>query len=210
MVISVKQAQKMIDDLRDQEITLGRDPKTWFTYENHVYGTAEIARRVATELKNTDPERMYVKGLLHDICRTEEGRVKRFHGVLGYEKMIERDEDVARGCLLHSFTWNKLLPYQKCAVPFFYHREDYQMVADFIEKNPPTDEDYLLQLCDNLANKNGFVTLEERLKDLIERHGPSEFIGNIETMNKLKKYFDDKIGHDVYDLFNPGKREGNL
>ena len=43
MTLSITKAQQMINDLKNHEISLGRAPDTWYTYENHVYGVAKIA-----------------------------------------------------------------------------------------------------------------------------------------------------------------------
>ena len=79
MVLSITQAQEMIDTLKNEEIALGRDPKTWYTYHNHVYGVAEVAKKIASKIPTMDAERVYVMGLLHDICRTQDDRNQRFH-----------------------------------------------------------------------------------------------------------------------------------
>ena len=201
MTISVAQAQNLIDELKQKEILLGRDPKTWYTYENHVYGAAKIAKMIASEIKTMIPDRAYVMGLLHDICRTEEDREKRFHGIMGYEKLISRDKDVARICLIHTFPWNRLPAYDKCINLFYNNEKDYQFVADFMKNNKPTDEDYLIQLCDNLANKDGFVTIEQRAAEYIERHGKVNVDSILIDSNEIKKYFENKIGHNIYDFF---------
>ncbi|MBQ8481133.1 MAG: HD domain-containing protein [Alphaproteobacteria bacterium] len=202
MTISISKAQNLINELKQNEIALGRDPKTWYTYENHVYGTAQIAKMIASEISTMNPDKVYIMGLLHDICRTEEDRVQRFHGILGYEKLINQDKDVARICLVHMFPWSKLPQYEKCKNLFYGKKDDYQFSVDFIENNKPVDEDYLIQLCDNLANKNGFVTLEQRAAEFIERHGNVNVDDILIDSNEIKKYFDNKIGHNIYDFFN--------
>ncbi|MBQ9035731.1 MAG: HD domain-containing protein [Alphaproteobacteria bacterium] len=201
MLISVSKAQNFIEELKQNELALGRDPKTWFTYENHVYGTAQIAKMIASEISTMNADRVYVMGLLHDICRTEEDRVQRFHGILGYEKLINQDKDVARICLVHMFPWSNLPPYEQCTNLFYGKEKDYQFIANFIKNNKPVDEDYLIQLCDNLANKNGLVTLEQRAAEFIERHGNVNVDDILIDSNEIKKYFDKKIGHDIYDFF---------
>jgi hypothetical protein len=201
MNISIIKAQNLIEELKKNEIALGRDPNTWYTYENHVYGTAKIAKLIASEINTMNADRVYVMGLLHDICRTEEDRIQRFHGILGYEKLINQDKDVARICLVHMFPWSNLPPYEKCAKLFYNKENDYQFVADFIKKNKSVDEDYLIQLCDNLANKNGFVTLEQRAAEFIERHGNVNVDDILIDSNEIKNYFDKKIGHNIYDFF---------
>lgn len=190
----------MINDLKNHEISLGRDPKTWYTYENHVYGVAKVAKIIASKLKTMNPDRLYVMGLLHDISRTEDDKLQRFHGILGYEKLIRIDPDAARACLLHTFPWNELPPYRQYTKLFYQSKKDYQFIADFIKQNPPKEEDYLIQLCDHLANKNGFVTIEERAKEVMERHRKSQDFVDIVRINELKQYFDQKIECDIYSL----------
>ena len=199
-MLSINKAHKMINDLKNHEISLGRDPKTWYTYENHVYGVAKVAKIIASKLKTMNPDRLYVMGLLHDISRTEDDKLQRFHGILGYEKLIRIDPDAARACLLHTFPWNELPPYRQYTKLFYQSKKDYQFIADFIKQNPPKEEDYLIQLCDHLANKNGFVTIEERAKEVMERHRKSQDFVDIVRINELKQYFDQKIECDIYSL----------
>ena len=136
--------------------------------------------------------------MLHDICRTEEDRKQRFHGILGYEKLKDIDEKSARSSLLHMFPWNKLPEYEKCSKIFFNKKEDYDFIANFIKTHKTTDEDLLIQLADSLANKDGIVTLEQRAKEYYERRG--EEVPQIEARYKLKSYFDKKVGCDIYSL----------
>lgn len=199
-MLSIAKAHRMINDLKNHEISLGRDPKMWYTYENHVYGVAKTAKIIATEIKIMDPDRLYVMGLLHDICRTEDDRLKRFHGILGYEKLIQTDPEVARICLLHTFPWNELPPYHQNKDLFYQSKKDYQFIADFIKQHPAKEEDYLIQLCDHLANKNGIVTIEERAEEVLERHYAAHTFVDIVRVNELKQYFDKKIGCDIYKL----------
>ena len=207
MTISITDAQEMISELKEHEISLGRAPETWYTYHNHVYGVAEIAKVIASQIPTMDADHFYVMGLLHDICRTEDDRAQRFHGILGYEKLVSLDEDVARICLLHSFPQNELPPYQECAKLFYYKEKDYQFVSDFIQQNTPREEDYLIQLCDGLANKDGFVTIEQRAAEIIERHTKLNVAGSmdISKVNEIKQHFDKKIKCDIYSLPMFGK-----
>ena len=202
MALSKTDAKGMIDKLKEHEISLGRPPETWYTYHNHVYGVAEVASLVASKISTMDPDRLYVMGLLHDISRTEDDRLQHFHGILGYEKLLPLDEDAARICLLHSFPWDNLPPYHDCEKLFYYNEKDYQFISDFLRKNPPKEEDYLIQLCDGLANKDGFVTIEQRAAEIMERHTKQNVAGsmNVSVTNELKQYFDQKIKCNIYDL----------
>ena len=201
MSISITEAHSLVEQLKQQEISLGRLPETWYTYENHVIGTAELAWLIASEIRGMNSDRLYIKGFLHDICRTEEDRKQRFHGILGYEKLIQKDEDIARACLLHMFLWNKIPPYQKCRDLFYQKEEDYNFVAEYISHHHSSDEDYLIQLCDYLANKDGFVTIEQRAEELMARHRNTDISTAVVCCNELKEYFDKKIGHDIYNFY---------
>ena len=86
-------------------------------------------------------------------------------------------------------------------VPICSSKDDYDFITNYIDSHKTTDEDLLIQLADSLANKNGVVTLEQRAKEYSERHNieiPQEMI---EPRYKLKAYFDNKVGCDVYGLF---------
>ena len=87
MSLSIHEAEDLISDVREREIALGRAPETWYTYENHLYGAANVAQIIATHIKTLNPKEIYVSALLHDICKTEENRIQRFHGILGYETL---------------------------------------------------------------------------------------------------------------------------
>ena len=200
-MLSARQAKQLISDLKEREISLGRQPETWFTYENHIMGVATVAKTIALKIPDMNVDEIYISALLHDICRTEESREQRFHGILGYEKLKDIDEKSARSALLHMFPWNKLPHYEICSDMFFNRKDDYDFITNYIDSHKTTDEDLLIQLADSLANKNGVVTLEQRAKEYSERHNieiPQEMI---EPRYKLKAYFDNKVGCDVYGLF---------
>ncbi len=201
MSISRAQAHGIIEQVKKQEIALGRDPNTWYLYENHVVGAAKIAQMIASEIPVMDENRVYVMGLLHDVCKTEEDRKERFHGILGYEKLCNQDEEIARACLLHSFPWRKLACYEMYAHWFYNKKEDYDFIENYIATHPAKDEDYLIELCDNLANKDGFVTLEQRAEEYGSRHPSEDLSPILIASNEIKDYFEKKIGHCIYDFY---------
>lgn len=199
-MLSVEQAKQLLNELKENEISLGRKPETWFTYENHIMGVANVAKIIAVKIPEINAEEIYIAAMLHDICRTEEDRKQRFHGILGYEKLKDIDKKSARSALLHMFPWNKLPDYNDCSKMFFNRKDDYDFITNYINSHETTDKDLLIQLADSLANKDGIVTLEQRATEYSKRHGieiPQEMI---EPRYKLKSYFDTKVGCDVYDL----------
>lgn len=201
MALSIQDAQNLISELRDKEIALGRKPETWYTYANHVYGAANAAKKIASRVKSLNPDEIYVSALLHDICRTEEDRVQRFHGILGYEKLIDKDEKAARAALVHMFPWNELPPFEKCYNWFYGNEQDYKFVANYIKKHELNEADLLVQLSDVLANKDGFVTVEQRMEECAKRRGINVPPQMLAVRQKLKTHFDQVIGGNVYNLF---------
>ncbi len=171
MNISLNDAETLISDLKEKEIKAGISPELWRCYENHIYGAAKVTQTIASHMQSINPNQIYIATLLHDICRTEEDREHRFHGVLGYEKLINKDETVARTALLHMFPWYDIPSYEVCNRFFFYNKKDYDFVLHYAQNTKPTDFDLLVQLADGLANKDGFVTLEERQREYFERRG---------------------------------------
>lgn len=211
--ITISEAQKIIDDVRKRWISLGRSPDTLYMYDNHINGVAEVARTLASKLGNIDPEQAYVSGLLHDVKKIDESpesMLGRFHGIMGYELFKDKDSKVARTCLLHEFPWNRVSLYEN---KFLGNKDDYKFALNYVENNKLTDEDLLIQLADAMANKDGIVTLEQRLAAFQNRQGyettlrsdkkvPVEFF---QPYMDLKEYFDKKTGMNIYDLFFKSK-----
>ena len=208
MTLSIEQARQIIEEFRQKELALGIvTPQQLEGHLNHINGAAYIARAIAQAITSKLPEinsdEVYVSTLLHDIGRLEEPRVNRFHGIIGYEKLKERDENAARTALIHMFPLGKLPPFELCSDLFLGEQgqQDYDFVANYLKKTPLTEGDLLIQLADCLANKDGFVTLDQRFTEYQERHHiilPKEL--RIPRY-QLKNRFDQILGHSVYDLF---------
>jgi len=201
MSLSIRQALDIVSEIKQRDLLIGRDMSRWWMYENHIKTAAHIAKTIALRTKNIDPEQAYVCALLHDICRTNERQEQRFHGISGYEKLFNQDEKAARAALLHMFVNNELPSFEECSEMFFQKKKDYDFIADYIKNTKPTDEDLLIQLADNLSNKDGFVTIEQRANDLSIRRGFNLKPEWFEKRYKIKQYFDHKIGSDIYHLF---------
>ena len=63
----------------------------------------------------------------------------------------------------------------------------------------PDEYDDLIRLCDSLAGAEGVMDIEERMNDVKRRYGsyPQEkWDNNI----RLKEYFEEKAGKDIYTL----------
>lgn len=207
--ITIQEANKIVEDTRERWVSLGRSPDTLYMYDNHIKGVAQVARTVAEKLGDINPDQAYVSGLLHDIAKIDESpesMMGRFHGIMGYELLKDKSPAAARAALLHELPWNKVSQYEN---KFLGNKNDYEFTLNYVENNPLKDEDLLIQLADAMANKDGIVTLEQRLAAFQNRQGyeatlrkdtkvPIEYV---RPYLDIKEYFDKKIGMNIYDLF---------
>lgn len=201
MVLSIQGAEDIIAEVKARDTAIGRDMSRWWMYENHIRAAANIAKTIASKIDGMDETQAYICGLLHDVCRTNERQEKRFHGITGYEKLVNKDEKIANSVLVHMFPWNEIPSYEECSDMFFENKKDYDFIVEYTKNNSPNDYDLLTQMADSLSNKNGIVTLEQRAKEYSERHGVDILSSMIEPRYRLKSYFDKKIGGNIYDLF---------
>jgi len=201
MVLSIQGAEDIIAEVKARDAAIGRDMSRWWMYENHIRAAANIAKTIASKIDGMDETQAYICGLLHDVCRTNERQEARFHGVTGYEKVVNQDEKISNSVLVHMFPWNEIPPYEECKDMFFNNKRDYDFIVEYTKNNSPNDYDLLTQMADSLSNKNGIVTLEQRAKEYSERHGVDILSSMIEPRYRLKSYFDKKIGGNIYDLF---------
>lgn len=202
MGITIQEAENIVDNVRKRWVSLGRKPETLYMYDNHIKGAAQVAETIAVHVGGINPKQVYVSALLHDIAKIDESpesRLGRFHGILGYEMLLDKDPTVARACLLHEIPWNRMT--KSVEKKFLGNQTDVDFVADYLANTSVTDEDLLIQLSDAMANKNGIITLEQRQEEYEARLNiklPSELMV---PYLELKQYFDDKIGGNVYELF---------
>lgn len=201
-MLTIAQAKAYINEIKDYALKNGRQPGTWYMFHNHVFGVAEVAKLIAERIVTLNAERAYILGLLHDAGKIQEQFEKRFHGLLGYEILKDRDADAARASILHMFPHNKIPPYEEISAMFFERKDDYDTVKAYADTHPINDYDRLIQLADSLSDSRGIVTMEQRATDFARRYKCQISMDMIEPQMKLKHYFDDKVGCNIYDLFN--------
>jgi len=199
-MLLIQEAEVIVNEVKERDAAIGRDMSRWWMYENHIRAAANIAKTIASKIDGMDENQAYICALLHDVCRTNERQEKRFHGIMGYEKLVSKDEMVANSVLVHMFPWNEVPSYEECRDMFFDNKKDYDFIVEYTKNNSPNDYDLLTQMADSLSNKNGIVTLEQRAKEYSERHGVDILSSMIEPRYRLKSYFDKKVGGNIYDL----------
>lgn len=168
-------------------------------YRFHTQGVARAAEIIAKHIPEMDSKKAFVLGLLHDYGkRVNERQEARFHGREGYEQMMKMGyPDVARVCLTHTFP-NKNFDDEA----FSYPRDWIDWTRNVLSTIDYDDYDYLIAFCDKFFEGMSMVSIESRVKGIVERYGLSKKQEEILLKQSLllKSYFDDKTKCDTYSL----------
>jgi len=175
------------------------NPSPWL---DHCKVTARVAEKIAS-MCGLNTDRAYVSGLLHDIGYSKylNGKGKSCHIYIGYELMKEKGyESIANICLSHSFFYQDIRAYggsdMNCS------EEEIKQIKNFLKNTIFDDYDKLIQLSDSLGPSQGVCIIEQRIVDVTKRHGFNDFtIKRWNSLMELKKYFDNKCGMNIYNLF---------
>ncbi len=167
------------------------NPGAW---GNHSRIAAHCAEKIAKQCSDLDPEKAYILGLLHDIGR-KFGIRHLGHVSDGYSYMMSLGyEDAAKICLTHSFHNQTIDGY---VGNFDTTKEELILIQDTLKTVVMDDYDRLIQLCDSIAGAEQILFIEDRMNDVRQRYGayPQE---KWDCNLKLKKYFEEKMGKDLY------------
>lgn len=161
---------------------------------NHSRVAALCAEKIAGACGDLDPEKAYVLGLLHDIGR-KFGIKHMGHIYDGYQYMMQLGYDeVARICLSHSFSIQRLEDYVGNRD---ITTEQQVELKGLLDNMVYDDYDLLIQVCDSLAGAEGVMKMEDRMADVKRRYGAypqDKWDKNLE----LKAYFEEKMQRDIY------------
>lgn len=163
---------------------------------DHSRVAAHCAEKIAAACEGMDAEKAYVLGLLHDIGRKfGVGHMKHISDGYTYMLSLGYDE-VAKICLTHSFSIQNIHDY---IGRFDIEDDKVRELEQALAAAEYDDYDKLIQLCDSLAGSEGVLDIEERMNDVKRRYGsyPQEkWDANI----RLKAYFEEKAGRDIYEV----------
>lgn len=167
----------------------------------HQICVGNTAGKIAKAL-GLDEDKEKTLGYIHDIGKRygikERGAL--VHGYKGYEylKKLGYDEEYAGICILHSYLNNDI----NCLADITDKNGlEYEFQKYYVENYKYTDEEKIINLCDLMCT-NKVLTMEKRLIDLLVRHGVFETTQyHIKEALKLKQYFDNKLGYNLYNLF---------
>lgn len=190
MKLTSKKALEMLEEAR------GKTPHDGWI--DHSICVGRAAGVIAKAL-NLDEEKAKTLGYIHDI-----GKLINFrkHVMKGYNylKELGYDDEYCNICLTHSYLNNDI----NCTQG---EPTDIPFRTNFIKNHEYTIYEKIINLCD-LMCMHDVVTMEKRLIDIISRREPHKNVFyHINEALKLKKYFDELLGHSVYDLF-PEIKEG--
>jgi len=168
----------------------------------HQISVGEVAGKIASKL-NLDVDKIKAMGYIHDIGKryNEKQDGALTHGIRGYEyiKQLGYAEEYAGICILHSYLNNDI----DCLSGDRSNRDGiaFEFQNEYIKNHIYTDYEKIINLSDLMCTTK-VLTLEKRLIDLIDRHGSFETTQyHVKEALKLKKYIDDKLGYNVYELF---------
>lgn len=163
------------------------------------------AGKIAKAL-NLDEDYAKVLGYIHDIGKrfgwnSHEGVIP--HAINGYNylKSLGYNDEYAGICIKHSFLNSDINCLANDRDYTNSNDENYTFIKEYIKKNY-TIYEKIINLCDLMCTTK-LQILEKRMIDLLLRHGvyKNTYYHLIETF-KLKKYFDDLLGYNLYDLFS--------
>ncbi|MFV0625955.1 MAG: HD domain-containing protein [Alphaproteobacteria bacterium] len=168
-------------------------------YKFHTRGVAAAAKKIASRTVSLNPEKAYILGLLHDYGKKKDEKSQNiFHGRVGYDEMINKGySDVARICLTHTFPTKDFDDKD-----FWYPQEWKDWLRKELKSIQYDDYDRLIQLCDKFFEGMTMISIERRMRKIVERYNLNE--ETYQTLVSegiiLKKYFDNLCGVDVYEV----------
>ena len=170
---------------------------------NHSLSVGDSAGRIAQALNkkgcNVDIDKTITLGYLHDIGKYN--GISQGHVMRGYEYLKNKgyDDEYCNICLTHSYLNNDII----CTAGGVPNSENNPFLASFIKNHNYTIEEKLINLCDLMCPQGDKVfTIDKRLIDIIIRRGAySNTQYHIKETYKLKEYFDNLLGYNLYDLF---------
>ena len=183
MKLTSKKALEMLKDAKGKTIT-----DLWITHSICVANTASV---IAKEL-NLDVEYAKTLGYIHDYGKAVGDFPKHD---FNYLKELGYDEEYYSICLTHGYLNNDVM----CAaggIP-----RDIPFRTEYIKNHKYSIYEKLICLCDLMCAQE-VIGIDKRLIDIIIRYGAySNTQYHVKEVYKLKKYFDDLLGYNLYNLF---------
>lgn len=186
MKLTSKKALEMLNDAEGKTIT-----DLWITHSICVANTASI---IAKEL-NLDVDYAKTLGYIHDYGKAIGDFSKHDINGFNYLKDLGYDEEYYSICLTHGYLNNDVM----CTaggIP-----EDIPFRTEYIKTHKCSIYEKLICLCDLMCTQE-MIGIDKRLIDVIIRYGAySNTQYHVKETYKLKEYFDNLLGYNLYKLF---------
>ena len=195
MKLTSEEALLMLNEKRIDEKSNG-----WI---EHCICVGNTAGTIAKAL-NLDEDFAKTLGYIHDIGKSfkyEHDGVFS-HAICGYNyiKSLGYDEEYAGICIKHSFLNNDIDCLSNDRDETDKTNSNYNFFKEYI-KNEYTVYEKIINLCDLMCSQH-VLTVDKRMMDLLLRHGVfANTHYHLEETIKLKAYFDNLLGYNLYDLF---------
>lgn len=195
MKLTSKDAEKMLEEFKTKV-----EDDRWI---KHCINVGNSAGRIAKALNNNgvdvNIDKAITLGYIHDIGKYN--GVSKGHVMRGYEylKSIGVDDEYANICLTHSYLNNDII----CTAGGVPDPHNNLFLTDFIKNHEYSIEEKIINLCDLMCPQDTKVfSVDKRLIDIMLRRGTySNTQYHIKETYKLKEYFDNLLGYNLYDLF---------
>lgn len=163
--------------------------------------TVGNAAYVIASALNLDADKARAMGYIHDIGKAFGDYNSHIINGYNYIKDLGYNIEYANVCLTHSYLNNDI--YCTCGVdPMYIHlMKGFTYTKRFVSYHKYSVYDKIINLCDLMCTSS-VVTIDKRLIDVILRRGVfSNAKYHISEIYKLKEYFDNLLGYNLYDLF---------
>ena len=191
MILTSKDALQILEETRKDFEDQG-----WINHSICVGNSAgTIAKALNKSGMELDIDKAIALGYIHDIGK----KTSDFHGhvINGYSylKNIGYEDDYCNICLTHSYLNNDVL----CTAGGIPDNISFR--TEFIKNHEYSIYEKIINLCDLMCTSE-VLTVDKRLIDIIIRRGAySNTQYHIKETYKLKEYFDNLLGYNLYDLF---------
>lgn len=158
----------------------------------------KIANALSKKGITVDIDKAITLGYIHDIGKyngESYGHIMR-----GYNYLKDKgyDEEYCNICLTHSYLNNDVI----CTAGGVPLLDANPFLTNFIKNHKYSIEEKIINLCDLMCPQRNVYTIDKRLIDIIIRRGAySNTQYHIKETYKLKEYFDNLLGYNLYDLF---------
>lgn len=196
MVLKCEEALKLLNSCKGMAKN-----DDWITHSTCI---GNAAGKIANAL-NLDEDYAKTLGYIHDIGKkygwnSYEGVIP--HAINGYNylKSLGYSEQYASVCIKHSFLNNDIDCLANDRDYTDRDNKNYEFIKNYILKEY-TIYEKIINLLDLMCTTK-LQTLEKRMVDLLLRHGVYKNTHyHLNEATKLKKYFDELLEYNLYDLF---------